>query len=145
MKTRILTIIAIVLVVSIGFFYYISINGFSIYHSGIYVELLSDKQLERFGTDYEIITVTKEELMQFPQIHIMVNLLLEEKENPQGTRSFFVDFNTYRIFDSHGELKIKNHMSDSGATNLHHDSTQSFGSHVIKYDGNYFSISRWIA
>ncbi len=115
------------------------------YHAGIYVELLSEKQLERFGTDYKIKTITKEELMQSPQIHTMINLLLEEKSNPQGTRSFFVGFDTYRIFDSHGELKIKNHMSDSGAENLSSDSRQIFGSNVIKYEGSYFSISDWIA
>lgn len=78
------------IIVPVGFFYYISINGFSTYHAGIYVELLSEKQLERFGTDYEIKTITKEELVLFPQIHTMINLLLEEKENRQGTRSFFV-------------------------------------------------------
>ena len=146
MKTRTHVIVAIVLVVvPVGFFYYISINGFSTYHAGIYVELLSEKQLEIFDTDYEVKTVTKDELEQFPQIYTMVNLLLEEKENPQGTRSFFVGFETFRIFDSHGELKIKNYMSDSGASDLRRDSTQSFGSSVIKYDGNYFSISHWIA
>ena len=146
MKTRFLIIIAVVLVVvSMGFFYYISINGFSMYHAGIYVELLSEKQLERPGTDYEIKNITKEELMQFPQIHTMVNLLLEEKENLKGTRSFFVGFDTYRIFNSHGELKIKNHMSDSGTENLSSDSRQIFGSNLIKYEGNYFSISDWIA
>ena len=139
-------VIAIALVaVPVGFFYYISINGFSTYHAGIYVELLSEKQLERFSTDYEIENVTKEELEQFPQIHTMANLLLEEKENPQGTRSFFVGLDTYRIFDSRDELKIKNHMSDSGAENLSSDFRQSFGSNVIKYGGNYFSISDWIA
>ena len=139
-------VIAIVLVtVPLGFFYYISVNGFSTYHAGIYVELLSEEQLERFGTDYEVKTVTKEKLEQFPQIHTMVNLLLEERENRQGTRSFFVGFDTYRIFDSHGELKIKNHMSDSGAENLSQNSRQMFGSNVIKYEGNYFSISSWIA
>ena len=63
------------------FFIYITANGFSIHHAGIYVNLLSEKQLERFGTDYEVNTITKEELKQFPQIHTMVNLLLEEKEN----------------------------------------------------------------
>jgi len=146
MKTRTKIIIPIVVLLAIGlFFTYISVNGFSIYHAGIYVELLSEKQLERFGTDYEIKTITKEELTQFPQIHTMTNLLLKEKENRQGTRSFFVDLNTYRIFDSHGELKIKNYMSDSEATNLHHDSRLSFESTVFKYDGNYFSISSWIA
>ena len=75
----------------------------------------------------------------------MVNVLLEEKENRQGTRSFSVYFVTFRIFDSHDELKIKNHMPDSGADNLYRDSTQSFGSSVIKYEGNYFSISSWIS
>ncbi len=146
MKTRLLIIIVMVLVViPVGFFYYISINGFSIYHAGVYVELLSEKQLERFGTDYEIKTVTKEELEQFPQIHTMANLLLEEKANPQGTRSFFVGFDTYRIFDSRGELKIKNHMPDSGAENLRHDFAQIFGSNLMKYEENYFSISMWIA
>ena len=146
MRIRILIIIVMVLTaVPVGFFYYISINGFSTYHAGIYVELLSEEQLKRFSTDYDTKTVTKEELEQFPQIHTMINLLLEEKENPQGTRSFFVGLDTYRIFDSHRELKIKNHMSDSGATDLRHDSTQSFGSSVIKYEGNYFSISHWIA
>ena len=109
------------------------------------MELLSEKQLERFGTDYEIKTVTKEELKQFPQIYTMVNLLLGEKENPQKTRSFFVGFDTYRIFDSRGELKIKNHMSDSGAENLSRDFRQIFGSNIIKYEENYFSISDWIA
>ena len=89
MKTRTIVIIAIILVViPVGFFYYISINGFSTYHAGIYVELLSEKQLERFSTDYEIKSVTKEELMQLPQIHTMVHLLLDEKENSQWTRSF---------------------------------------------------------
>ena len=146
MKTRIIVIIAIILmVIPVGFFYYISINGFSTYHAGIYVELLSEKQLERFSTDYEIKSVTKEELMQLPQIHTMVHLLLDEKENPQGTRSFFVGFDTYRIFDSRGELKIKNHMSDLGAENLNRDFRQIFGSNVLKYEGNYFSISHWIA
>ena len=134
MKTRLLIIIFVLVVVPIGFFYYISINGFSTYHAGIYVELLSEKQLERFDTDYEIKPVTKEELMQFPQIYTMTNLLLEEKENPQGTRSFFVGFDTYRIFDSRGELKIKNHMSDSGAENLSSNSRQIFGSNIIKYE-----------
>ena len=146
MKTRTKITIPIVVLLAIGlFFIYISVNGFSIYHAGIYVELLSEKQLERFGTDYEIKAITKEELTQFPQIHTMTNLLLKEKENRQGTRSFFADFNTYRIFDSHGELKIKNHMSDSGANNLHHDFTQSIGSNVFMYERNYFSISSWIA
>ena len=147
MKTRykISIIFVVLLVVPVGFFYYISINGFSTYHAGIYVEILSENQLEKFGTDYEIKTITKEDLIQFPQIYTMVNLLLEEKENPQGTRSFFVDLNTYRIFDSHGELKIKNHMSDSGATNLQQDFTQSIGSNVFMYEGDYFSISSWIA
>lgn len=145
MKTRFLILFFVFVIVSVGFFYYISVNGFSIYHSGIYIELLSDTKMERFDTDYKITTITKEELMQFPQIYTMVNLLLEEKKNPQGTRSFFVYFETFRIFDSHGELKIKNHMSDSGATNLYSDFTENFESNVIKYDGNYFSISRWIA
>lgn len=146
MRTRPLILIAIVLfVVPVGFFYYISINGFSMYYAGIYVELSSDKQLETFGTDYEVKTVTKEELMRFPQIHTMVNLVLDEKENPQGTRSFFVGFDSYRIFDSHEELKIKNYMSDSDAENLNRDFRQIFGSNIIKYEGNYFSISRWIA
>jgi hypothetical protein len=145
MKTSILIIIGIVLiVVPIGFFYYISINGFSTYHAGIYVQLLSEQQLESFAVS-EPKTIIQEELMQFPQIYAMVNLLLEEKENPQGTRSFFVDFDTYRIFDSRGELKIKNHMSDSGARNLYQDFTQRFESNVIVYDGNYFSITSWIA
>lgn len=146
MKTRTKIIIPVITILVVGlFFIYISANGFSIYHAGIYVEILSEKQLERFGTDYEIKNITKEELEQFPQIHTMVNLLLEEKENHQGTRSFFVYFDTFRIFDSHGELKIKNHMSDSGADNLYRDSTQSFGSNMIKYGENYFSISSWIA
>ena len=146
MKTRTIVIIAIILVViPVGFFYYISINGFSTYHAGIYVELLSEKQLERFSTDYEIKRVTKEELMQLPQIYTMVHLLLDEKENSQGTRSFFVGFDTYRIFDSRGELKIKNHMSDLEAENLNRDFRQIFGSNVFKYEGNYFSISHWIA
>jgi hypothetical protein len=145
MKTSILIIIGIVLiVVPIGFFYYISINGFSTYHAGINVQLLSEQQLESFAVS-EPKTITQEELMQFPQIYAMVNLLLEEKENPPGTRSFFVDFDTYRIFDSRGELKIKNHMSDSGARNLYQDFTQRFESNVIVYDGNYFSITSWIA
>ncbi|MCV0409620.1 hypothetical protein [Nitrosopumilus sp.] len=145
MKTRLLIIIAIVLIIiPIGFFYYISINGFSTYHAGIYVRLLSEQQLESFAIS-EPKTITQEELMQFPQISTMINLLLEEKENPRGTRSFFVNFDTYRIFDSHGELKIKNHMSDSGARNLYQDFTQSFESNVIVYEGNYFSISSWIA
>ncbi len=146
MKTRTLIIVAIVLIiVPLCFFYYISINGFSTYHAGIYVELLSEKQLEKFGTDHKVKTITKEKLEQFPQIHTMVNLLLEEKENRQGTRSFFVNLETFRIFDSHGELKIKNYMSDSGADNLSRDFRQIFESNVIKYEGNYFSISRWIA
>lgn len=145
MKTRMLIFIAIVLiVVPIGFFYYISINGFSTYHAGIYVQLLSEQQLESFAVS-EPKTITQEELMQFPQIYAMINLLLEEKENPKGTRSFFVNFDTYRIFDSRGELKMKNHMSDSGARNLYLDFTQSFESNVIVYEGNYFSISSWIA
>jgi hypothetical protein len=145
MKTRTKIIIPSITILIIGlFFIYISANGFSIYHAGLYVEL-SEKQLERFGTDYEIKTITKEELMQFPQIHTMVNILLEEKENPQETRSFFVNLETYRIFNSHDGLKIKNHMSDSGAENLYRDSTQRFGSNVIKYDGNYFSVASWIA
>ena len=139
-------IVAVILVGgAIGFFYFISINGFSTYHAGIYVEILSENQLEGFGTDYEIKTISKEDLMQFPEIHTMVNLLLEERENPQGTRSFFVDFNTYRIFDSHGELKIKNHMSDSGATNLHRDFTMNYEFNVFKFEGDYFSITTWIA
>lgn len=146
MKSRTLTIIVIVLVVvPIGFFYYISINGFSTYHAGIYVELLSEKQLERFDTDYEIKTVTQEELEQFSQIHTMINLLLEEKENPQKTRSFFVHLDTYRIFVLPTELKIKNYMPDSAASNLRHDFTQNFESNIIMYEGNYFSVSRWIA
>ena len=115
------------------------------YHAGIYVELSSEKELERFGTDHEIKTVTKEELRQFPQIHTMVNLLLEEKENPQKTRSFFVYLDTYRIFVLPTELKIKNHMPDSAASNLRHDFTQNFESNVIMYEGNYFSVSDWIA
>ena len=139
-------IIAVVLIaVPIGFFYYISINGFSTYHAGIYVELLSEKQLERFGTGYEIKTVTKEELKQFPQIHTMVNLLLEEKENPQKTRSFFVYLDTYRIFVLPTELKIKNHMPDSAASSLRYNFTQNFESNVIMYERNYFSVSHWIA
>ena len=146
MKTRTKITIPIVVLLAIGlFFIYISVNGFSIYHAGIYVELLSEKQLERFGTDYKIKTITQKELIQFPQIHTMVNLLLEEKENRQGTRSFFVNLDTYRIFNSSTELKIKNHMSDSEATNLHHDSRLSFESTVFKYGENYFSISSWIA
>jgi hypothetical protein len=146
MNTRNKIIIPAITILLIGlFFIYISVNGFSMYHAGIYVELLSEKQLERFGAEYEIQTVTKEELLQFPQIYAMIDLLLEEKENRQGTRSFFVDFNTYRIFDSHGELKIKNHMSDSGATNLYQDYRLSFESSVFKYGGNYFFISSWIA
>lgn len=141
-----MVIIGILLVViPIGFYYYISINGFSTYHAGIYVEILSEKQLEKFGTDYKTKTVTNKELGQFPQIHTMINLLVEEKENPQGTRSFFMGFDTYRIFDSRGELKIKNHMSDSGAENLSHDFRQIFGTNVIKYEENYFSVSSWIA
>jgi hypothetical protein len=128
-----------------SFFIYISANGFSIYHAGLYVELLSEKQLERFGTDYEIKTITKEELTQFPQIHTMVNMLLEEKEYPQETRSFFANLETFRIFSSYDELKIKNHMSDSGAENLYRDSIRHFGSNVIKYDGHYLSITSWIA
>ena len=146
MKTRILIALVIVLVViPVGFFYFISVNGFSVYHAGIYVELISEKELERFATDYEPPTITQEELMQYPQIYTMVNLLLEEKENPQKTRSFFVYFDTYRIFVSPTELKIKNHMSDSAASNLRHDFTQNFESHVIMYEGNYFSVSHWIA
>ena len=146
MKVRFLIIMAIVLVViPIGLFYFISVNGFSTFHAGIYVELLSETELERFSTNHEIKNVTKEELMQFPQIHTMVNLLLEEKENLQGTRSFFVGFDTYRIFDSHDELKIKNHMSDLGAENLSKDFRQIFGSNIIKYDRSYFAISDWIA
>ncbi|MCV0367588.1 MAG: hypothetical protein K5798_10060 [Nitrosopumilus sp.] len=145
MKTRFLILVAIVLtVVPIGFFYYMSINGFSIHHAGIYVQLLSEQQIEHFAVS-EPKTITQEELMQFPQISTMINLLLEEKENPQGTRSFFVNFDTYRIFDSRGELKIKNHMSDSGARNLYQDFTQSFESNVVVYEGNYFSITSWIA
>ena len=115
------------------------------YHAGIYVELLSEQQLERFGTGYEIKTVTKEELKQFPQIHTMVNLLLEEKENPQKTRSFFVYLDTYRIFVLPTELKIKNHMPDSAASDLRRDFAQNFESNVIMYEGNYFSVSDWIA
>ncbi len=147
MKTRykIPLFIFILVVVPIGFFYYISVNGFSTYHAGVHVELLSEKQLERFGTDYKIKTITNDELSQFPQIQTMINLLLEEKENSQGTRSFFVNFDTCRIFSSSTELKIKNHMSDSGATNLHRDFTQGFEFYLFKYDGNYFSISGWIA
>ena len=147
MKSRykIPLIIFLLIVVPMGFFYYISVNGFSTYHAGVYVELLSEKQIEQFGTDYKIKTVTKEELVQFPQIQTMINLLLKEKENRQGTRSFFVNLDTYRIFNSSTELKIKNHMSDSGATNLHRDFTQGFEFRVFKYDGNYFSISNWIA
>lgn len=136
---------AIVVAVPIGFYYYISINGFSTYHAGINVELLSEKQLERFSTDYEIKNVTKEELEQFPQIQTMINLLLEEKEDPQGTRSFFVGLETYRIFDSGGELKIQNHMSDFDASNTHREFVEQFGSSVIVYHGSYFSISSWIA
>ena len=138
-------VIAIVVAVPIGFYYYISINGFSTYHAGINVELLSEKQLERFSTDYEIKSVTKEELEQFPQIQTMINLLLEEKEDRQGTRSFFVGLETYRIFDSGGELKIKNHMSDFDASNTHLEFVEQFGSNVLVYDGSYFSISSWIA
>lgn len=146
MKTITKILISVITILLIGlFFIYISVNGFSMYHAGIYVELLSEKQLKRFGTEYKIQTVTKEELLQFPQIYTMVNLLLEEKENRQGTRSFFVGFNTYRIFDSHGELKIKNHMSDSGTTNLYQDYRLNFESSLLKYGGNYFSISSWIA
>ena len=115
------------------------------YHAGVYVELLSEKELERFGTDHKIKTVTKEELEQFPQIHIMINLLLEEKENPQKTRSFFVNLDTYRIFVLPTELKIKNHMSDSAASNLRQNFIQNFESNVIMYEGNYFSMSDWIA
>lgn len=145
MKIKLLIIIIVLVAAPIGFFYYISINGFSIYHAGIYVELLSEEQLERFGSGYDLKAITKEDLVQFPQVHTMVNLLLEEKENPQSTRSFFVGFDTYRIFVSPTELKIQNHMSDSGASDLHRELTQSFESNVFIYEGNYFSISQWIA
>ena len=106
---------------------------------------MSEDQLERFGSSYEIKSVPKEELEQFPQVLTMIDILLDEKDNPQGTRSFFVGPDTYRIFDSRGELKIKNHMSESDALKIHHEFIEKFGSNTIIYDGNYFSISSWIA
>lgn len=146
MKIRLLVIIGIILVVMpIGFYYYISINGFSTHHAGISVSLLSEEQLEGFGTDDSFPVVSKDELSQFPQIYTMVNLLLEEKNNPQETRSFFVSFDTYRIFTSHDEFEIQNYMSDSGAISLYDDFIQDFDSGIFIYDGNYFSIGSWIA
>ena len=146
MKIWVLIILAVVLVgASFGFFYYISINGFSTYHAGIYIEILSEKKLENFNSAYEIKSVTKDKLEQFPHVLTMIDLLLDEKDDPQGTRSFFVGFDTYRIFDSRGELKIKNHISEPDASNIHHEFIENFGSNLIIYDGNYFSISSWVA
>ena len=145
MKARTWMTIAILLVaIPVGFYYYVSINGFSVHHAGIYVQILPEDQLASFGSNYEIKSVTHDDLMQFPQILTMMELLVDEKYNHQGTRSFFVGFETYRIFDSRGELKIKNHMSDSDTSNTYREFTERFGSSVILYDGNYFSVSRWI-
>ena len=146
MNIRFLIIIGIIVVaVPVGFYYFISVNGFSMHHAGIYVEILSEDQLEKSGYVHEIKSVTKDELEQFPHVLTMIELLVDEKDNPQGTRSFFVGADTYRIFDSRGELKIKNHMSDSDASDTHHQFIEKFGFNTILYDGNYFSISSWIA
>ena len=139
-------IIGIILIASpIGFYYFISINGFSTYHAGIYVEILSEDQLEKHDYFYESKSVTKDDLEEFPDVLTMIELLVDEKNNPQGTRSFFVGADTYRIFDSRGELKVKNHMSDSDASDTHRQFIEKFGSHIIVFDGNYFSVSSWIA
>ena len=146
MKVMLLITIGIILVgAPVGFYYLISINGFSTYHAGIYVEILSEDQLEKYGYVYEIKSVTKNDLEEFPHVLTMIELLVDEKDNPQRTRSFFVGADTYRIFDSRGELKIKNHMSDSDASDTHRQFIEKFGFNTIIYDGNYFSISSWIA
>lgn len=126
--------------VAIGFIYLIFVSGTTSGVSGMYVELFKE------GKDMDLPqlqTVTRQELQSFPRLLTMIDLLVEEKENPKESRDVQVGFFTYSILiESPTEYTIKNYMSDKASSDLELELYQSFGNPII-FDGNIISIYRW--
>lgn len=142
-------VLAIVILSGIGFFYFITLNGFSTYHAGISIFSVDEPGVQRYAEDGIFLkNLTEKDLEEFPRIITMMELLLEEKSNyPGQTRTVIVGFESYRIFVNEPihEISVQNYMSDSEAFNLSKKVTDKLGTFLISYKGHEFAIGNWIA
>ncbi len=142
-------VLAIVILSGLGFFYFITLNGFSTHHAGITIFSVDESGVQRYAEDGIFLkNLTEEDLEEFPRIITMLELLLEEKSNyPGQTRTVIVGFESYRIFVNEPihEISVQNYMSDSGASNLSKKVTDELGTFLISYKGHEFAIGSWIA
>lgn len=142
-------VLAIVILSGLGFFYFITLNGFSTHHAGITIFSVDEPGVQRYAEDGIFLkNLMEEDLEEFPRIITMLELLLEEKSNyPGQTRTVIVGFESYRIFVNEPihEISVQNYMSDSGASNLSKKVTDELGTFLISYKGHEFAIGNWIA
>jgi len=146
MKTiiKISVIIFVLVIIPLGFLYFIANEGFSPYHAGVMLQLLTDEEIQERDYDSDPKNVTREDLAYFPELLIMIELLIQEKDNPQEPRSVIVDSKTYFISSEH-EFRVQNFMSDNGAGNLSRDFHDMYGYSYIIFEGNSFAIMDWIS
>ncbi len=142
-------VLSIVILSGLGFFYFITINGFSTHHAGITIFSVDEQGVQRYAEDDIFLkNLTEKDLEEFPRIITMMELILEEKSNyPGQTRTVIVDFEPYRIFVNEPihEISVQNYMSDSGASDLSKKVKDKLGTFLISYKGHEFAIGNWIA
>ena len=145
MKTRLLIIIVIIfIIIPMGFLYFMANEGYSPYHAGISMEFLTEEEIQERNYDLDPQIVTRKNLEHFPQILTMLDLLIQEKNNPKDPRSIIVDFNTYFVSSEHNEYRVQNFMSDDGAGNLYREFRERFGTTII-FEENTIRLGSWIA
>ena len=124
---------------AIGFIYLISPCEPVPDATGMYVEILEEG--EYTGTS-NVHTVSRESLEKYPRLLMMIDLIIEEKENPKESRDVLMGFYTYSIqIENSTAFKINNYMTDK-ATYYLTSEFQYFNGNPIIFEGNMLSIYR---
>ncbi len=144
MKTKFLIIVFVCIIIPLGFLAFIANEGYSPYHAGLVVVIVNEKEAQERIYDSEPQVVTRENLQSYPEILTMLDLLIQEKDNPQHPRNVIIDSKSYFVSPEHNEYSVQNFMSDDGAQNLYRKFQERFGSPII-FEENVIRMGSWIA